>query len=227
MDVNVKDLAARMIGMLVVFGLALFLPAGTISWVPGWVFLILFFSFTLAVTLWLYRHDPALLKERMTGFTADQKTWDKFFLILMNVLFMAWLVLMPLDAARFRWSQMPFWLQGVGAAALLCSFYLFFLTFRENPFLSPVVRVQEERGQTVISTGPYRFVRHPMYSATILFFLGTAFLLGSWYGVLVGGILVALIGIRAVMEERALREELDGYKAHMERVRYRFVPYVW
>ena len=132
-----------------------------------------------------------------------------------------------LDAVRFHWSQMPGWLQVVGAVLLLCSFYLFFLTFRENPYLSPAVRVQTERGQTVISTGPYRYVRHPMYGTTIVFIVGTTLLLGSWYGLLLGPILVVGIAFRAVQEERVLRAELPGYDTYMARVKYRLIPYVW
>jgi len=219
---------AEIVGTFVVFGLALFLAAGTVVWPSGWAFLILFFGFTIALTRWLLRHNPGLLKERMTGIgKANQPAWDRVFFVAMQVFFLAWLVLMPLDAVRFRWSQMPGWLQGVGAVLLLCSFYLFFLTFRENPFLSPAVRVQPERGQTVISTGPYRYVRHPMYGTTIVFIVGTTLLLGSWYGLLMGLILVVGIAFRAVQEEHVLLAELPGYDTYMARVKYRLIPYVW
>ncbi len=164
----------------------------------------------------------------MTGIgKPNQPAWDRVFFAAMQAFFLAWLVLMPLDAVRFRWSQMPGWLQVVEAVLLLCSFYLFFLTFRENPYLSPAVRVQTERGQTVISTGPYRYVRQPMYGTTILFIVGTALLLGSWYGLLLGPILVVGITFRAVQEERVLRAELPGYDTYMARVKYRLIPYVW
>ena len=140
---------------------------------------------------------------------------------------LAWFALMGLDAVRYRWSQMPAWLQVVGAILLLVSFYLFFLTFRENPYLSPAVRVQSERGQTVISTGPYQYVRHPMYAAGIPFMVGTALLLGSWYGLLMGLIFVVALAFRAVQEERVLRAELPGYEEYMAQVKYRFIPHVW
>jgi protein-S-isoprenylcysteine O-methyltransferase Ste14 len=215
-------------GLFVVFALILFLAAGTIAWLAGWAFLVLFFGFTVALSLWLLRHSPGLLTERMTGVgKSDQKTWDKVFFAIANVFFLAWLVLMPLDAARFHWSQMPGWLQVLGAALLLCSFYLFFLTFRENAYLSPAVRVQTDRGQTVVSTGPYRYVRHPMYATAIIFFVGTTLLLGSWYGLLLGLVIVVGVAIRAVQEERTLRAELPGYEAYMAQVKYRLIPYVW
>ena len=227
MKVNLGKLLAQIIGMIGVVGGALFLAAGTIAWPAGWVFLALFFSFVLAITGWLYRHDPALLTERMTGFTPDQQAWDKVFLVLLLLYFLAWLVFMPLDAVRFHWSHVPRWLQGVGALLLLLSFYLFFLVYRENTFLSPLVRMQQERGQTVITTGPYRYVRHPMYAAALIMFPAQSLLLGSYYGLLFAVLLVLFIARRAVLEERMLRAELPGYTEYMARVRYRFVPYVW
>ncbi len=227
MTVNLKLLVVETVGTFLVFGLALFLAAGTVVWVSGWVFLVLFFGFTVAVTQWLLRHNPGLLQERMTGIgKPNQPVWDKVFFVAVEVFFLAWLVLMPLDAVRFHWSKMPGWLQIVGAVILICSFYIFFLTFRENPYLSPAVRTQPERGQTVISTGPYRYVRHPLYAGVIPFVVGTTFLLGSWYGLL-GLIIVIGIAFRAVREERVLLAELPGYDTYMARVRYRLIPYVW
>ncbi len=227
MTVNLRLLTLEIGGTFVAFGLALFLAAGTAVWPAGWAFLVLFLGFTIVLTRWLLRYNPGLLKERMTGIgKPDQPAWDKAFFVAVEALFLAWLVLMPLDAVRFRWSQMPGWLQAAGAVLLLCSFYVFFLTFRENPYLSPAVRIQSERGQTVISTGPYRYVRHPMYAGVIPFIVGTTFLLGSWYGLL-GLILVAGIAFRAVREERILRQELPGYETYMARVKYRLIPYVW
>jgi protein-S-isoprenylcysteine O-methyltransferase Ste14 len=228
MTVNRTLLATQIIGMALVFALALFLPAGTLAWPAGWVFLLLFFGFVIALSLWLLKHNPGLLTERMTGVgKADQKAWDKVFLGLVSLLFVAWLILMPLDAVRFRWSQLPVWLQVVGVLVLLGSFALFFLTFRENAYLSPAVRIQTDRGQTVVSSGPYHYVRHPMYAAFLLFVLGTALVLGSWYGLLFGLTLVFAVARRAVLEERTLRQELDGYDAYMAQVEYRLIPRVW
>src|SRR5262249_50651859 len=154
-----KLLSAQLAVLFAILASVLFLAAGTVAWAAGWAFLVLFVSFVVALSLWLLRHDPGLLAERMSGIgKPDQKDWDKAFLLLANVLFVAWLVVMPLDAVRFRWSHMPAWLQVAGAAVLVCSFSLFFLTFRANSFLSPAVRLQAERGQTVISSGPYRYV---------------------------------------------------------------------
>jgi protein-S-isoprenylcysteine O-methyltransferase Ste14 len=213
--------------LFVVVALSLFLAAGTLAWPAGWAFLLLFFGSLGWLILWLARHNPTLLKERMALSQPDQKAWDKVIYLLLYVVSIFWLILMSLDAVRFHWSLVPLWLQIAGVLLLLCSFYLFYRTFRENSYLSPVVRLQKDRGQTVISTGPYQYVRHPMYSAFLLFVPGTALLLGSWYGLLGGLLLIILFGRRAVLEERTLRDELQGYAAYMTKVKYRLVPYVW
>jgi len=228
MEVNVRQLVIQTIAMSAVFALTLFLPAGTLVWAAGWAYLVLVLGFAIALSIWLLRFNPDLLAERMTGIgKPDQKSWDKAFLALVALVFFAWHVLMALDAVRFRWSQMPLWLQLIGACLLLGSFYIFYLTFRENSYLSPAVRVQTERGQTVVSTGPYRYVRHPLYSGFVLYAVGTALLLGSCYGLIGALLLITMIAWRAVREERVLQEELNGYDNYMSRVKYRFIPYLW
>lgn len=228
MTINLHLLVVQIAGLFVAFALVLFIPAGTLAWAAGWTFLILFFGFVVATSIWLLRHSPGLLAERMTGAeNPDRKSWDRVFHLLAGIVFFAWLALMALDAARFHWSQMPPWLQGAGAILLLFSFALFFLTFRENAYLSPAVRVQSDRGQVVVSTGPYRHVRHPMYAAFILYALGTTLLLGSWYGFLPALVLIVMVAWRATREERTLREELPGYVEYMATVKYRLIPYLW
>jgi protein-S-isoprenylcysteine O-methyltransferase Ste14 len=178
--VNLRLLLAQIAGMALVFGVALFGAAGTVAWPAGWAYMVLMFGFVGAISAWLARSNPGLLTERMTGIgKADQKTWDKVWFALTNVLFLGWLVAMPLDAVRFGWSRVPRVLRVLGAAVLVASFWLFYRTFKENAYLSPAVRVQTDRGQTVVSTGPYAVVRHPMYAAAAGYVAGTALLLGS------------------------------------------------
>jgi protein-S-isoprenylcysteine O-methyltransferase Ste14 len=222
-----KEQVGQFVGYFAAFGLALFLPAGTMAWLAGWIFLLLFFGFLLAINLWLFKHNPGLLQERMRLGTSDQQGWDKLLFPLLILLFFGWLIFISLDAVRFHWSPVPVWLQLLGAIILLCSFYLLFLTFRENSYLSTVVRIQEDRGQTVVSTGPYHIVRHPMYTAILVFAVGTSLLLGSWYGVLSGLVLMILLAKRAMLEERTLRAELPGYAAYMVQVKYRLIPHIW
>ncbi len=227
MKINLPLLAGQIIFLFLVFALLLFLPAGTIAWPAAWTFLALFFVFVIALTAWLYQYNPGLLRERMKVSSPDQKALDRVLFLVLQFSVVAWLILMPLDAVRFHWSQVPLVLQGVGTMLLLCSFSIFFVTFRENSYLSPLIRIQHEREQTVVSSGPYHYVRHPMYAAALLWLIGTALLLGSWYGVLWALLLMALIGRRAVLEEHTLRAELQGYDRYMREVKYRLVPYVW
>jgi len=212
----------------VVFTLSLFLPAGTVAWPTGWVYVAVSFALGIGMTAWLVRYDPGLMAERLTGLRrTDRQKWDKIFVPILAVGFVAWLVVMGLDAVRFRWSHVPLWLQLVGSVLLLLSYYLFYLTFRENTYLSPAVRIQKERGQKVVSTGPYRHVRHPMYAGFTLYVFGTALTLGSWVGVASGLLLVAAIARRAIFEESMLQRELPGYEEYMTKVRYRLIPGIW
>ena len=211
-----------------VFAALLFVSAGTLLWPAGWAFLALFFGFALAIILWLARKEPELLAERMSSpMQSGQPLWDKVFVVAVMVLFVAWLILMPLDAVRFGWSEVPGWLQILGALGVVLSFYIMFLTFRENAYLALVVKVQEERGQSVVSTGPYRYVRHPMYASTFLFFPGSALLLGSWWGLMFCTVLLGLLVWRIPLEERMLENGLAGYDEYARRVRYRLIPRVW
>jgi protein-S-isoprenylcysteine O-methyltransferase Ste14 len=232
MDARERPSVARVVASIAVtaavFALALFLPAGTVRWPEGWAFLAVYFGFVVALSVWLYRFNPGLLNERMTGIgRADQKGWDKVLLAVAAVVFVAWLVVMPLDAVRFRWSHVPRWLEAAGLVLLIVSFRLLYLTARENPYLSPAVRIQTERGHQVVTTGLYAHVRHPMYASVVPMIVGTSLMLGSWVGLAVGALLLGLVAWRAVREERVLRDELPGYREYMDRVRYRLVPHVW
>jgi len=211
-----------------VFAALLFVSAGTLLWPAGWAFIAIFFSFAVAIVLWLARKEPELLAERMSSpMQRGQPLWDKVFVVAVMVLFIAWLILMPLDAVRFGWSEVPEWPQILGALGVVLSFYIMFLTFRENAYLALVVKVQEERGHSVVSTGPYRYVRHPMYASMFLFFPGSALLLGSWWGLLLCVVLLGLLVWRIPLEERMLENGLAGYDEYARKVRYRLIPRVW
>jgi protein-S-isoprenylcysteine O-methyltransferase Ste14 len=228
MEVSISKLAINIIVMAAVFALVMFVPAGTLRWPAGWTYLVLMFGFTIAISIWLMRFNPDLLAERLSGIgRPDQKSWDKAFLAVLAVAFFGWFAFMAVDAVRFSWSNVPRWLRCIGVLLLMASFYLFYLVFRENSYLSPAVRVQTERGHTVISTGPYSYIRHPMYSGFVLFAVGTTLLLGSAYGLFGAALLIVMVAWRAVQEERLLERELKGYGAYKKRVRYRFVPHLW
>jgi protein-S-isoprenylcysteine O-methyltransferase Ste14 len=206
----------------------LFVPAGTLAWPAGWIFLIEFSIASALITRWLLRHNPALLAERMKPLIQrDQKPWDKALMAVFLLLWCGWIVLMALDAVRFGWSVAPLWLQAFGVLAIAVAMYIMFLIMRTNSFAAPVVKIQAERGHRVISDGPYAVVRHPMYGGALLLILGIPLLLGSWWGLLLSPVLILLFAVRAVMEERTLMAELPGYAGYAARVRYRLVPMVW
>ncbi len=213
---------------LVAMAALLFVPAGRIGWPGAWAFLIEMALMGFGLGFWLARHDPALLAERMSlPIQRGQKGWDKIFLAAVMALFILWLVVMALDAGRWRWSSVPLWAQVVGALLIGLTFALAYLTFRENSYAAAVVKLQKARGQKTVTTGPYRFVRHPLYAGAVLYFLGAPLLLGSRLGLALAPLLIAAVAFRAVLEERLLSAELDGYAAYAARVRWRLVPWVW
>jgi protein-S-isoprenylcysteine O-methyltransferase Ste14 len=217
-----------MIAEFAVLAALLLVPAGTVLWPAAWVFMAIFFGFQLALVGMLAREDPELLAERLSSpMQREQPLWDKAIVVAFLVLGVVWLILMPLDAVRFGWSVMPSWLQSLGALGLALSLYVVFLTFRENAYLAPVVKLQQERGQSVVSTGPYRYVRHPMYSGMLVFFPAIALLLGSWWGLALSSALIGLFVLRTILEDRMLRKELAGYPEYAQSVRYRLIPRVW
>ncbi len=206
----------------------LFVAAGNWRWIQGWAFIAIFAGGSAVFGAWLYRRDPALLAARMGPLVQRaQPLWDQIFMSAAMIGWNAWLIAMAIDAQRWHWSQVPAWLEVVGGLLIAGGFAAVMPVFAANSFAAPVVRVQDERGQRVIDSGPYALVRHPMYAAAMLYLIGLPLLLGSWFG-LIGTVLIALgIAWRAVREERTLRRELTGYGDYMARVRWRLVPYVW
>lgn len=226
-DLMRKFIRRTALSILFLFAV-LFGAAGTLHWPQAWVYL----AFTAAMSFgggyWLARHDPALLAERLGSLIQrEQKGWDKLFMVVMIALWVGWLMLMGLDAGRYRWSEVPLVLQGAGAILLCLGSYLVYLTLKANSYAAPVIKIQKERGHSVVTTGPYAYVRHPMYAGALLYLAGTPLLLGSWWGLAAAVILSLLIGMRAVFEERTLKAELKGYADYAARVRYRLVPHLW
>ncbi len=209
-------------------GAIMFGSAGTAAWPAGWAFLFATYGLGLPIGITLGRREPGLLRERLAGpFQRGQPGWDKALLPLFMLTYFGWLALMALDAVRFGLSHVPLWVQCLGGAGVLCAIGSIYLTLRANPFAAPVVKIQRERGQRVIDTGPYGVVRHPMYAGGTLYFFSIPLLLGSWYGLALVPVLTALLAVRAVFEERTLMRELEGYARYAARVRYRFLPLVW
>ncbi len=213
---------------LIAIGAILFGAGGDLKWPQAWVYLAETTISAFALGIWLARTDPALLRARLSArFHRDQRLWDRVFMACAGAGYIAWLVLAGLDARRYRWSSVPLWAQGFGALLIALCMVGAWLVFRTNSYAAPQVRIQAERGQTVVTTGPYRFVRHPMYAAAILYFLGVPLLLGSLWALLPVPLFVAAFAGRVIGEERLLLQALPGYDAYRHKVRFRLVPGLW
>jgi protein-S-isoprenylcysteine O-methyltransferase Ste14 len=202
--------------------------AGSWRWLQGWAFLGIFAIGSGVFGAWLLKRDPALLASRLgSPSQPGQPLWDKLFLLVFMALWLGWLWLMGRDAQVWHLSNLPRWLNIVGGLMLVAGFFAVARVFQENSFAAPVIRVQSERAQQVIDTGPYAWVRHPMYAGALLYMFGTPLLLGSWLGLGVSCLMVIGLARRAVLEEQMLRRDLAGYDQYMARVRFRLIPGIW
>lgn len=209
-------------------GLALFAGAGTVAWPEGWILLGLIFVPTTLSMDRLVRRDAGLLEERLKPlFQTEQPGYDRFVLLLFVALGLGWLVLSGADAVRFGWSEVPIWIKAAGGTGVLASMWLRDRVLRENSFLARAMRLQEERGHRVVSSGPYAVVRHPLYAGMLLLMPCAALALGSLAGLAATLVLGSVLIIRTRLEDRELRQNLVGYVEYSERVTHRLVPWVW
>lgn len=220
-------LFARSFIWFALMAVALFWGAGDWSWPQGWAFIAIFVLGSIGFSIYMISRDPALLASRLSPNQKGGPFWDRVFLFVFIALWFVWLAVMGLDARRLQLSHMPLWLNVVGGILIVAGFLATMPVFLANSFAAPVVRIQEERGQRVIDTGPYAFVRHPMYAAAILYLVGMPFLLGSWWGFVFVPLYIGGVAPRAMAEERLLARDLPGYADYMTRVRWRLIPGVW
>jgi protein-S-isoprenylcysteine O-methyltransferase Ste14 len=200
-------------------------PAWTLDYWEAWVYLFVFSGSCAIVTLYFLKHDTELIKRRVkAGPTAEREKTQKVIQSLANVAFILGILLPGLDH-RFQWSQVPFSLVLASDIFVLLGFIAVFFVFKENTYTSAIVEVDPD--QKVISTGPYRLVRHPMYAGALVMFLFTPVALGSFWGVLGTIPLIVLIIFRLLDEEKFLAEHLSGYKEYCNTTRYRLIPRIW
>ena len=202
----------------------LFMPAGTVYYWRAWVFLAIYIGASTPSTLYLMRHDPALLERRMKGGpTAEKQPVQRLIMWFVSIGFIALLVVPALDF-RFGWSAVP--LGGIVTVdvLVLTGFYFIFLVYRENTFGSATIEVAKD--QQVIATGPYAIVRHPMYASALIYLFGIPLALGSYWGLVVLGAMIPFLLWRLFDEERFLAKNLTGYTEYQQRVKYRLVPFV-
>jgi protein-S-isoprenylcysteine O-methyltransferase Ste14 len=214
--------ASRFVPGILVIGALLFATAGSLSWANGWVFLGSLSGLMAVALAYLIARDPALLEKRLRlreRRAAQRRCVSASFAIILP------LFILPGLDWRFGWSRVPAAIAGLGLALVVVGYALFFLVIRVNSYASRVIEVQE--GQRVIDTGPYAVLRHPMYAANALIYLGSPLLLGSWWAMIPALAFLPFLVLRILDEEAMLRKELPGYAEYCGRVRWRFVPGLW
>ena len=220
--------------MALVYGISLpltlvvlvFLPAGRIDWRPGWIFvavLVAAFGLSALLLAWV---NPMIYRAR-SRFQPGTKTWD---LILLAVMLPALVLEIPIaafDAGRMGWSAVPSWVVLLGYVLFIGSIAVTTWAQAVNPFFEPGVRIQKERAQRVITSGPYGFVRHPGYIAAIAMFIAIPLALASWWALLPAAVAIVLLVIRTRLEDGLLQAELSGYADYARQTRYRLVTGIW
>ena len=221
MKLMVEAFTKFICGLLMV-GLLIFLPAGTLSYPCGWLLVGLLFSPMLIAGFVMLAKSPEFLKNRLDA--KEKQGTQKGVVAFSGLMFVAGFVVAGLDF-RFGWSAMPPWVVITASVLFLIAYALYAEVMRENAYLSRTIKVEE--GQTVVDTGLYGIVRHPMYAVTILLFLMIPMVLGSWYALIVFAFYPAIIIARLKDEEKLLTKELPGYLEYKQKVKYRILPYVW
>lgn len=214
------------VGGTIAFLAVIFIPAWTLDYWQGWLFTGTLLVSSMLVTIYMARYDKALLESRLhMGPTAEKTSAQRVITAVGLVVSVAAVVIMVLDH-RFGWSPpIPAYLSILGNALIMLGILIYFLVVRENRYAASTVQVVE--GQTVVSTGPYAIVRHPMYAGAMLVFVGTPLALGSWWGLLLTPLFFGLFAWRLLNEEQYLRTNLPGYEEYTREVRYRLVPHIW
>ena len=217
----VQAIAKFLLGV-VLLGLLIFLPAGTLSFSGGWLLMGLLFIPMFCAGIVMMMKNPALLRRRLDA--KEKENDQKQVIRLSGLMFLTGFILAGLDF-RFGWSRMPVWMPIAAAILFLFSYLLYAEVLRENAYLSRTIKVHE--GQKVVDTGLYGMVRHPMYAATVILFLSMPLILGSWPALIVFCCYPFIIAKRILNEEQVLSNELSGYTEYMSKVKYRLIPFVW
>jgi Putative protein-S-isoprenylcysteine methyltransferase len=222
---NIGKAFTGLLFLLVALGISIFLPASTFSYLRAWIYLFVFAFSVVLITLYLLKHDPKLLERRLkAGATAEKEKSQKTIQALANVFFCLVFVVSGFDY-RFHWSNVPEYISLLANVFVILGFYIVYLVFKENTYTSAIIEVNKD--QKVISTGPYKLVRHPMYSGAILMMLFSPIALGSYWAVLCVLPLIFTIIMRLLDEEEFLSKNLSGYTEYCQKVHYRLVPLVW
>jgi protein-S-isoprenylcysteine O-methyltransferase Ste14 len=219
--------AIRLVAGTAAYATALFVVAGTVAWPAAWAYLLTITAVMVVYGVIIVRLHPELVEERRNP-PVDAKSWDRPFVVIVGLVGPAvFLLLSGLDH-RFSWSppSSP-WLQAAGVVGVAAGGMLANWAVAANRFFSSVVRIQRDRGHQVVDAGPYRYIRHPGYAGSMLNMVGASFALGSRVALAAAVVVCLVLGVRTALEDRTLRNELDGYTDYARRVRFRLVPGVW
>ncbi len=220
----VKSMAG-LVFLDLVLGLALFLSAGSLAFWQAWLFLLVWTVCVLLITAYLMKYDQKLLASRtQVGPVAETQKVQQVIQGFASLFFIGIFIVAGLNF-RFHWAVVPAPLSWISDAFVVLGFFIVYLTFKENSFTSATIEVAEE--QKVVTSGPYKVVRHPMYAGAILLLLFTPLALGAWAALPMPLPLIVVVAIRAVEEEKYLQTSLPGYAAYCQKVRFRLVPYIW
>jgi protein-S-isoprenylcysteine O-methyltransferase Ste14 len=222
----VRTVVKRGVAEVATLGVLLFGIAGRVDWPAAWLVFLLFTGHVVLSGWLLLRHDPELLKERLTT-ASNVPQWDRLIARANKILLAIFVATAALDAGRFGWSAMPMIVRAIGTAAVVAAIAVIWWCAAANHFLAASSRIQSERGQTVVQHGPYRFVRHPMYASRIVLTMGVALILGSWIALVPALLIALLLVLRTSLEDRLLTTELPGYRQYAEHVPERLVPGLW
>lgn len=221
MKLLVNALAKFICGIFLV-GLLLFLPAGTLNYPNGWLFIALLFIPIFILGVFLFIKSPSLLEKRLD--VKEKEKTQKGVVAISALLFLAGFTVAGLDF-RFGRSDIPLWVIITASVLLLASYALYAEVMRENAYLSRTVKVED--GQRVIDSGLYSIVRHPMYAVTLWLFLSIPLVLGSYYALILFAHYPIVIAVRILNEEKVLCKELSGYEEYKKKVKYRLIPFIW
>ena len=213
--------------MMAIFIVGVAALAGRWDWWTGWTILGVFILYSLILFRWLSSNDPELARERRQDSDERNHPYERVIIPIMVVLELALLIVATLDNGRFAWSTVPVWTRVIGWVLLAFTLVMVPWVFRTNTFASGVGRIQSDRDHHVVTSGPYRFVRHPMYAGVIVCFIGLPLVLGSWWALIPGGLLAALFVLRTAFEDRMLHNQLSGYSMYSQRIRFRLFPGIW
>jgi len=220
----------RFVFRMIFFTIALLWSAGNWYWWEAWVLVVLWGIYGLVMMVYLLRYDTELLAERMKFVPIDkeQKIWDKIIMLVFFVAIISLYIVPGFDVMRYAWSEvLPIWMRILAMLIHIPCFILLGWVMRENTYLSQVVKIDEARGHQVITTGPYAFVRHPMYIIVIILLFAIPIALGSRYALILSVFLTLLLIVRTYFEDRTLHAELEGYPEYAKQTRYRLIPRIW